>query len=526
MATGAELNYNVNANAMTMANAMFGSGVTVVGASYTGPRDSSATFTNGHLSPGVLPSSTGVILSTGNVRDFTQSSGDPNRATDTSTDTAGVDNNSQFNAIAGARTYDAVWIDVDFIPTGDVMTMRFVFSSEEYPEYVNSGFNDTIGVWINGAYVPISIGNGTSSINNINPLTQPNLFISNMNDEYNTEMDGFTVTLTLTIPVISGVVNSIRIGITDAGDARYDSNLVIVGDSIQTTLVARDDVDTMYATGQKTLNILGNDFYNGAGTLQVTQINGINVVAGQVITLPSGQQVRLNADGTITVIGNGDIEHVNFTYTVTSTSGGHVDTGLIRLTTIPCFVAGTMILTDTGERPVEHLHVGDLVMTKDDGPQPLRWIGRRQVPAMGALAPIEIRAGTFGDHRRLLVSPQHRVLVHDSLAELLFGDSEVLVSAKDLVNGRSVRVREGGDVEYVHLLFDRHQIVSSEGLSTEIFLPGPQSTRMFEAGILQEICTLFPELDPQSGDGYSPAARRTLRPYEAQLLFAAAEKAA
>ena len=150
---------------MTMANAMFGSGVTVVGASYTGPRDSSATFTNGHLSPGVLPSSTGVILSTGNVRDFTQSSGDPNRATDTSTDTAGVDNNSQFNAIAGARTYDAVWIDVDFIPTGDVMTMRFVFSSEEYPEYVNSGFNDTIGVWINGAYVPISIGNGTSSIN-------------------------------------------------------------------------------------------------------------------------------------------------------------------------------------------------------------------------------------------------------------------------------------------------------------------------------------------------------------------------
>ncbi|MDO8884440.1 choice-of-anchor L domain-containing protein, partial [Pseudotabrizicola sp.] len=331
MATGAELNYNVNATAMQMANAMFGSGVTVVGASYTGPRDSSAIFTNGELSPGVLPTSTGVILSTGNVRDFTQSSGDPNRLTNTSTNTTGVDNNSQFNAIAGASTFDAVWIDVDFIPTGDVMTMRFVFSSEEYPEYVNSSFNDVMGVWVNGVYVPVTIGDGTSSINNINPLTQPNLFTSNMNDAYNTEMDGFTVTLTLTFPVRAGEVNSIRIGIADTGDAQYDSNLIIVGDSIQTTLVAIDDTATMVATGQKTLDILANDIYSGAGTLQITQINGTNVVAGQVITLPSGQQVRLNADGTITVFGNGDIEQVNFTYTVASTTGGHIDTGLVRL---------------------------------------------------------------------------------------------------------------------------------------------------------------------------------------------------
>lgn len=526
MATGAELNYNVNANAMAMANAMFGDGVTVVGASYTGPRESSATFTNGHLSPGVLPSSSGVILSTGNVRDFTQSGGDPNRATDTSTDTSGIDNNSQFNAIAGARTFDAVWIDVDFIPAGDVMTMRFVFSSEEYPEYVNSAFNDVMGVWVNGTYVPISIGNGTSSINNINPMTQPNLFISNLNDEYNTEMDGFTVTMTLTIPVQAGVVNSIRIGIADTGDARYDSNLIIVGDSIQTTLVARDDEDTMFATGEKTFDILANDHYSGAGTLRVTQINGANVSPGQVVTLASGQQVQLNADGTITVIGNGDSEQVNFTYTVASTIGGHVDTGIVKITTIPCFVAGTMILTDKGECPVESLRPGDLVITKDDGPQPLRWTGRRQVAAEGALAPIEIRAGTFGNHRRLLVSPQHRVLVHDPLAELLFGETEVLVAARDLVNGRAVRVMEGGAVDYVHLLFDRHQIVSSEGLATESFLPGPQSTRMFEAEIIEEICSLFPELNPQTGGGYSPAARRTLRPFEAQLLFAAAEKAA
>jgi hypothetical protein len=509
-----------------MANAMFGSGVTVVGASYSGPRDSSATFTNGNLAPGVLPSASGVILSTGNVRDFTQSSGDPNRSAQTSTDTSGANNNSQFNAVAGTTTFDAVWIDVDFIPVGDVMTMRFVFSSEEYPEYVNSSFNDVMGVWVNGTYVPLTVGNGTSSINNINPLTQPNLFVDNTRDAFNTEMDGFTVTLTLTIPVRPGVVNSIRIGVADAGDARYDSNLVIVGDSIQTTLVARDDVDTMFATGERTLDVLDNDIYTASGTLRITQINGVNVVAGQVITLPSGQQVRLNADGTLTIIGNGDIEQVNFTYSVASTVGGHVDTGLVQVTTIPCFVAGTLILTADGERLVEDLEPGDLVMTQDDGPQPLRWIGRRQVAASGALAPIEIAAGTFGNHRKLRVSPQHRILVRDSLAELLFGEPEVLVSAKDLVNDRSVRVAAGGMVDYVHLLFDKHQIVSSCGLATESFLPGPQASRMFEDAIIDEIRTLFPELDPRTGTGYSPSVRRTLRGFEAQLLLAASARAA
>ena len=519
MATGAELTYNTSASAMTMANTIFGDGVIVTGASYSGPSTSSATFTNGDLASGVLPSSTGVILSTGDVRNFTQSSGDPNRYTGTSTDTYGTNNSSQFNAIAGTNTYDAVWIDVNFIPTGNVLTMQFVFSSEEYPEYINSSFNDVMGVWVNGSYVPVTIGNGTTSINNINPLTQPNLFINNTGDLYNTEMDGFTVTLSLTIPVNAGQVNSIRIGIADTGDSQWDSNLIIAGNSAQSVLVPHDDLVTMFATGEATVDVLANDVTSLSGTLTITQINGVNVVAGQIVTLSSGQQVMLNANGTITIIGNGDIEGVNFTYTV-SGAGGNSATGIVKVTTIPCFVAGTMILTPDGERPVEDLAPGDLVITKDDGPQPVRWVGQRRVPAEGALAPIEIREGTFGNHRRLLVSPQHRVLVRDSLADLLFDTPEVLVAAKDLVNGRSVRVREGGTVDYVHILFDTHQLVSSAGLTTESFLPGPQATQMFEQAIIDEIGAIFPEMDPRTGAGYSPSVRRALKGYEAQLLMA------
>jgi hypothetical protein len=149
----------------------------------------------------------------------------------------------------------------------------------------------------------------------------------------------------------------------------------------------------------------------------------------------------------------------------------------------------------------------------------VRWIGVREVDAIGAMAPIRIRAGTFGPHETLLVSPQHRVLVRDSQAEMLFGESEVLVAAKDLVNGTSVRRVEGGKVTYVHILFDRHQVVWSAGLATESFLPGPQTTSLFDAAIVAEITAIFPQLDPSTGAGYGPSARRTLKEFEARVLF-------
>jgi hypothetical protein len=524
MATGAELTYQTNASAMAMANTIFGNGTTVVGASYTGPAASSAIYSNGQLAAGVVPSNTGVILSTGNAASFTQSSGDPNRSAGTSTDTSGINNNSLFNGLAGTNTYDAVWMDVDFIPTGDTMTLRFVFASEEYPEYISSQFNDVVGVWVNGSNVPISVGNGQTGVTNINQVNQPNLMISNTNDAYNTEMDGFTVTLTLTMQVNPGVVNSIRIGIADTSDSQYDSNLLIAADSAQTTLIAHDDSLDLNPYGTKTLDVLGNDTTTSGNSLTVTHINGVAVTAGQTVTLPSGQQITLNANGTFTIVGDGQTENVSFTYGI-SDGTGQTDTGLVTINSIPCFVAGTRILTPTGEVAVDSLRPGDLVITQDDGPQPLRWVGRRRVEATARFAPVLIRAGTFGDHRDLMVSPLHRVLIRDSLAELLFGEAEVLVAAKDLVNGRSVVTCPGGTVDYVHLLFDRHQVVVSEGLATESFLPGPQTTHSFEREIVAEICTLFPELDPETGTGYSPAARRMLRAYEAQVLTAAARAA-
>jgi len=520
MVAASELPIDTNATAMDMAETIFGDGVTVVDASYSGDGRASGIFTEGDsVSPGATPSDSGVILSTGKAKDFTNSKGQANQDNNTSTNTKGVNNDPDLNAITGTNTYDAAILDIDFIPTGEVMTIQFTFSSEEYPEYSNSIYNDAIVIMINGQPVETSVGNGDTSVGNVNDTDNLNLYQDNTQDQFNTEMDGMTVTLTLTIPVNPDIVNSIRIAIADVGDSNYDSNLLIAADSVQTTLVAVEDEINVNPDGSRTVNVLDNDVNTTGGSLVVTQINGVAVSPGDTITLPTGQTVTLNADGTFNIVADSDEETVNFTYTIESSTGA-TDTGMVTVNSIPCFVAGTMILTPEGEKTIESLLPGDLVLTQDEGAQPLRWIGRRSVAAQGNMAPVCIEANTFGQHRRLMVSPQHRVLIRDSYAELWFGEEEVLVAAKDLVNDRTVSVVRGGMVDYVHILFDRHQVVFSEGLATESFLPGPQTTRSFERAIVEEICAIFPEIDPVSGRGYSPAARRTLRVHEAQVLIA------
>lgn len=524
MATGAELSYTTNVSALTMANAIFGNGTTVVGASLNVPNTSTAKglYANGQLSPGVTPSDSGVILSTGNIRSFTQSSGDPNRLAFTSGDTNGTDNDAQFNAIAGAQTFDGVWLNVDFIPTGNLMTMRFVFSSEEYPEYINSDFNDVMGVWVNGEYVPVGIGNGEVGVNNINAVSQENLVRSNTTDAFNTEMDGFTITLSLTMKVNPGVVNSIRIGVADTTDNSYDTSILIPRDSAQTVLIAQADQVTIHPSDTVVLNVLANDQAQAA--LTITHLNGVPVTAGQTVTLPSGQTVTLNANGTLTIVGDGQAESKAFTYSLADTLG-NTATGIVTVNQVPCFVAGTRILTARGEVAVERLAPGDLVMTLDDGLQPLRWTGRRTVLAAGAMAPVRLNAGAFGRHRTLWLSPQHRVLIRDPRAELLFGEAEVLVAAQDLVNGLSVVRVPGGSVTYVHLLFDRHQVISSEGLATESFQPGPAILSEMEDAERAEIASLFPDVAAGPAGGCPRAARRILRRHEAQVLLGTSRRA-
>ncbi|MDC0116257.1 cadherin-like domain-containing protein, partial [Octadecabacter sp.] len=86
---------------------------------------------------------------------------------------------------------------------------------------------------------------------------------------------------------------------------------------------------------------------------------------------------------------------------------------------IPCFTPGTKIATPRGERLVENLRVGDRIITRDNGIQEIRWLGRKDISGKAMMSnphlkPILLRAGSLENglpERDMLVSPNHRVLV-------------------------------------------------------------------------------------------------------------------
>lgn len=181
--------------------------------------------------------------------------------------------------------------------------------------------------------------------------------------------------------------------------------------------------------------------------------------------------------------------------------------------TVVCFAADTLIETAEGPRPVQALRVGDRVLTRDAGLQPLRWAGTTTVPAMGDLAPIVVSAGVFGNEADLIVSPQHALLVEDWRAELLYGAPDVLVRAVDLLAHDGVYRRPAGTITYCHILFDAHQLVRASGLWSESLYPGDMTLQTVNPAARAEIERLFPDLA-----AYGPKAARCLRHFEAACL--------
>jgi hypothetical protein len=192
-----------------------------------------------------------------------------------------------------------------------------------------------------------------------------------------------------------------------------------------------------------------------------------------------------------------------------------------------CFTPGTRISTPDGPRFVEDLREGDRVQTRDNGAQEIIWTGRRRMTGarlfvMPRLRPVRIRTGALGIERpdqELLVSPEHRMLVRGRAAQELFNTPEVLVPARDLVNGSTivvdVAVRE---VTYIHLLLPSHQILWANGIETESFHPANAALSSLADGDRMRLLAQFPdlELDPHLYGGY---ARRNLSKSETAILM-------
>ncbi|MGH1329984.1 MAG: Hint domain-containing protein [Paracoccaceae bacterium] len=141
-----------------------------------------------------------------------------------------------------------------------------------------------------------------------------------------------------------------------------------------------------------------------------------------------------------------------------------------RFAEVACvsFTRGTLITLANGmQKPIEELALGDKVLTRDNGPREIRWIGQQTVRATGAFAPIVIRKGVLNNENDLTLSPNHRLFIYQRRDHLRAGRAEVMVKARLLVNGETVVQSDGGYVDYFQLMFDSHEIIYAEGIAAE-----------------------------------------------------------
>lgn len=219
---------------------------------------------------------------------------------------------------------------------------------------------------------------------------------------------------------------------------------------------------------------------------------------------------------------------------------GNTYTGYVRakdkgekdFTTAPspiiiCFSKGTIINTNLGPTPIEALSIGDLVETRDHGPQPLRWIGKRELDSIDLarhpqLRPVRFAAGSLGNglpYTDLSVSPQHRIFMSDWRSELHFGEAEILVPALSLVNQNEIDVlADTQSVTYYHLLFDAHEIITANGVASESLHAGEMALASMSKDARDELNLIFPDAPVTLPN--RTTARPVARKVEAVAAFA------
>ena len=330
-----------------------------------------------------------------------------------------------------------------------------------------------------------------------------------------------------------------------------DDDDVLYGDAGNDTIDGGIDDDSLFGgTGDDSLiGGQGNDTLSGDegddiidGGIGNDDLSGgddrdtfINVNAGDVV---DGGEGGDDFD-TLDLTGSaGPDQEINIVYDPTNNENGTVEykdqdgnvvdtlvfTNIENV--IPCFTPGTLIATAKGERRVEELVVGDRIITRDNGIQEVRWVGAREMTgseleAAAHLKPILIQQGALGGglpERDMMVSPQHRVLIANEKTALYFEEIEVLVAANFLTALDGVDVVDVSATTYIHIMFDQHEVVLSDGTWTESFQPGDQTLSGVGEASRDEILEIFPELATREGiDGYT-SARRALKKHEAILL--------
>ena len=254
-----------------LAQSLVGAGVTVSNVTFTGGAASTGNFS--FKDPTVVGFDQGIILSSGTAADVVG----PNLSDWNSTD-FNLPGDTALDNLSGYTTHDAAVLEFDFVPTANQVVFDYAFASDEYPEWVNTQYNDVFAFFVNGTnyaqvrqvagdpaapFVPVAVNN----INNGNPIDptatpmRPDLFRANYVDPnggpsaIDLEMDGITSVLTFQAPVNPGVVNHMKLAIADASDGIYDSAVFIKAGSMVSNENPVADLSVMPSVGSAPLAV-------------------------------------------------------------------------------------------------------------------------------------------------------------------------------------------------------------------------------------------------------------------------------
>ncbi|MCK0152014.1 Hint domain-containing protein [Marivita sp. S6314] len=272
------------------------------------------------------------------------------------------------------------------------------------------------------------------------------------------------------------------------------------------------------ATANDTFSIDGGPAQTFDGTsvydATVTYVDGTTATLSAVVFQDTDGNTYLapefSANADQATLESGPIQSVSLNSVLGSTYSGMTGSRE-TFDFVTCFVSGTRLATSHGQVAVEHLSIGQKVLTRDNGLQPVRWIGQSTCAAFGRCQPVRIRAGSLATgipERDLLVSQQHRMMINSPIAERMTGRAEVLIPAKKLLgcDGMALDGRKCA-VTYYHILLDRHEIVFAEGAPTETLLTGPMARDVLGQDCFDEVSAVFPDILQRSSQPVRPVPK-------------------
>lgn len=290
-----------------------------------------------------------------------------------------------------------------------------------------------------------------------------------------------------------------------------------------------------------TVDITDNDaYFDDADNTQVltnpATINGTNYSAGQVMENEYSYIVRPSwstnpADNFVIYVidEGGNTASIGFISTQPLLNGMSYDIVGIESNNpsvaYVCFGPETRIETPTGPRRIEDLKPGDEVLTLDNGPQTLLWIGKRDVALDGgrdAQTPILFPRDTLAPgfpNRDLILSPQHRVMVSSDKNDDVTGGDKVFAPARALAKRPGVRRMNGRkSITYYSLMTERHEVLFANGVPAESFYPTTYSLSLLSGFEQLKVRSLIPRLTDDTAASYGPLARRDLTALQGRRL--------